>query len=58
MKMYGLVDSGGNLVQVNLSDQPFALFETRGQAERYLAVHNSGYAVAEVQLIIQEVSNA
>jgi len=56
--MYGLVDSGGNLVQVNLSDQPFALFETRGQAERYLAVHNSGYAVAEVQLIIQEVSNA
>lgn len=50
LTMWGLSDSDGNLAPLNLSTQPYGLFTTKEEAERYVSIHDSGLSAIQVEL--------
>jgi hypothetical protein len=48
--IWGLSDSDGNLVKLNLSTQPFGLFTTKNEADRYIVIHNTAAHAVKIEL--------
>lgn len=48
--MWGLIGPDGLLVKLNLSTQPYGLFGTKREAERYIEMHHSAFSPIEVRL--------